>query len=113
MWLHGLRFATLPALHGLRLAALLALLAVAAPTASAAPLVVAGFGDSITSTTFDGFDPGSYLEYLDPADFGFEDHATPAISSADLLLDLQAYIDGAPSADAIVLMTGTRSPGLC
>lgn len=87
--------------------ALLLLAVVWSPAGALAdPILVAGFGDSITSTTFDGPGQGSYLEFLDSR-FAYEDHATPAIETADLYYDVVSYIDGGPTADVIVLMTGT------
>jgi lysophospholipase L1-like esterase len=93
-------------LRALAAAVLLLALAWSPDRALADPIIVAGFGDSITSTTFDGPGLGSYLEFL-PAPFTYEDYGTPAIEAGDLYYDVVSYINGAPTADVIVLMTGT------
>jgi lysophospholipase L1-like esterase len=93
-------------MRALAAAVLLLALAWTPGRALADPIIVAGFGDSITSTTFDGPGLGSYLEYLG-AEFAYEDYGTPAIEAGDLYYDVVNYIDGTPTADIIVLMTGT------
>jgi lysophospholipase L1-like esterase len=82
-------------------------LALLLPSTASAWTVV-GFGDSITSTTFDQayFIPGSYLDYLGP-EYDYEDRGDPAITTIDLMFDVINYVDGGPTADAVVILTGT------
>jgi lysophospholipase L1-like esterase len=75
------------------------------PGVAAAQVVVAGFGDSITSLDFDSFPDGSYLAYLDPS-WTIVEQAFPGDESGYIHDQLDSWLTS-NTADAIVVIAGT------
>jgi lysophospholipase L1-like esterase len=75
--------------------------------ASAAPLTLAAFGDSITCDTCND---GSYLELLQnylPEAPTIDDHGVMSAPTADVLGYLQTWIDASNTADYVIILSGT------
>ena len=82
-------------------------LSVVPMAASAVPLDIAGFGDSITCDTCND---GSYLSLLGahlPEVPIIQDEALTTLTSGAVLSTLEAWLDGGGSADWVIIMAGT------
>ena len=107
-------FLALPRSPPMRLRTFALLPLLLAPSPAIALTYVVGFGDSITSRSFDPFPNGSYLDWLG-AGYVVDDVAAPARFSEGVLSSAQSWLGAGNTADLVIIMTGTpdaaQAPG--